>query len=652
MSWQILLKAQPQRDITLLIALADDSKTDSLIEEIKDSETLSAGFKGLLRNIKGNNITVESMMKKLPLPNISKEKIEANLKKVLDSVKDEQVSETKALETLLDEAISAKNEGDEAKFAELSQKIKDAKGKSERNLRANKKLRAKMRVFDSFADGFVIEFKSIPSNAEEKKNFTISISEFAIQIGGEVKNDTIQTNLDSAKAVRDAIRQNDEARELYSEKIRQYKPDLEGQERTLSSVSETDTMLASNVSFTVREPFTSNNVLRYILALEAIGGDISKFEPKVMKNGFEFPSDAIFLERASGRKNSLALNPYGKLLITASFTGDSWFNDFFSAVRMNAFVSENLAERMFIDSIIEGLGSPNNPDKSSLGTNLIPFRDIKLTNNQKQDRKKIKNFLDKDTTLRQELNSQTSAYQRNVFQDKYQGKFTVKEAKAFQEIYDNTDDAEFIFGDLEIEYYDEFDKPISQGEKTDIAYAKIFLDDDETSPKELMEDIENKEKETGTKIGLGKLRQTMLDTSDFSQFIVDYSNNEEGGLTKLTESDASSATVMDKLSPKNSLIILSRLGEQGIMDEGQDGLIADTFISIDKNRENTSKQLELANELNDKMPQFLKEAKEELISGFKLRLEDFTKDYQDFFPYKQNNVPLAIKEFRKQQLIE
>ena len=71
MSWQILLKAQPQRDITLLIALADDSKTDSLIEEIKNSETLSAGFKGLLRNIKGNNITVESMMKKLPLTKIA-----------------------------------------------------------------------------------------------------------------------------------------------------------------------------------------------------------------------------------------------------------------------------------------------------------------------------------------------------------------------------------------------------------------------------------------------------------------------------------------------------------------------------------------------------------------------------------------------------
>ncbi len=108
MSWQILLKAQPASNITLLIALADDSKTDSLIEEIQESEQLTASFKGIINNIKANNITVDSMLKKLPLPNVSKEKIEENLKKLLNSIKPEQMRETKQLETLVDEAISAK----------------------------------------------------------------------------------------------------------------------------------------------------------------------------------------------------------------------------------------------------------------------------------------------------------------------------------------------------------------------------------------------------------------------------------------------------------------------------------------------------------------------------------------------------------------
>ena len=111
MSWQILLKAQPASNITLLIALADDSKTDSLIEEIQESEQLTASFKGIINNIKANNITVDSMLKKLPLPNVSKEKIEENLKKLLNSIKPEQMRETKQLETLVDEAISAKKRG-------------------------------------------------------------------------------------------------------------------------------------------------------------------------------------------------------------------------------------------------------------------------------------------------------------------------------------------------------------------------------------------------------------------------------------------------------------------------------------------------------------------------------------------------------------
>ena len=39
------------------------------------------------------------------------------------------------------------------------------------------------------------------------------------------------------------------------------------------------------------------------------------------------------------------------------------------------------------------------------------------------------------------------------------------------------------------------------------------------------------------------------------------------------------------VSPKNSLIVLSRLGEAGILDDGStDGIVAEAFIQIDENK--------------------------------------------------------------------
>jgi hypothetical protein len=652
MSWQILLKAQPQRQVTLLFILSDDAKTDALVEEIKNSEKLTTNFKGLVDNLRSNNITVDSMMQKLPIPNLSKEKVEANLKKVLDSITPEQSVESKKLETLLEEAISAKKDEDDDKFQELSVKINQMKGKSASTLKRNKKLRAKLRVFESYSDGFVLEFNAVPKSGSEKQKFLKILEEFGKTFGATVVGDTLQTTFPNVNAfLNDGKVMSEENAEL-RKKIMTYDPDLEGKEGKLSSVSETDTMLASNMNYEVVEPFTSYNVEQLILALEQIGGDVSKFIPKEMENGFEFPKEAVILERGSGRKNSLALNPYGKIIMSASFSENSWFQEFFSAIRMNAFVSSKLSERMHIEAIISGLNDQSNPEKSSLGVNLIPFRDLQLTNNKKQDMAKIRSFIEGDRGLKEDLDSSIEAYQRNVFQDKYEDKFTAQEAKTFEKIYNETEDAEYIWGDeLQIEYYDKLDVPTSES-KRPTSYAKIFIDDEETSPKEIMEDINKYEKEKNVKIGLGNLRQVLLDTSDFAQFIVNYSNEEDGGLEALTRDEASSAAFLDKLSPKNSLIVLSRLGEAGILDDGStDGIVAEAFIQIDENKGDTNKQIEIANELNKSMGKFLKEAKIQLISGFQKILEDFTKNYENFFPYKQSNVPIAVKEFKKRELI-
>ena len=644
MSWQILLKAQPASNITLLIALADDSKTDSLIEEIQESEQLTASFKGIINNIKANNITVDSMLKKLPLPNVSKEKIEENLKKLLNSIKPEQMRETKQLETLVDEAISAKKEGDETKFSELSQKINEVRSKSTRSYEANTKLRAKLRVFDSFGEGFTLKFNAVPTSGTKKQKFQKILADFAKITGSRVVGDTIQTNFPNANAFLNSLGQ--DTAEI-RRKMAEYEPDLESSGRRLAAVSETDTMVASGVKFDAKETLTSVDVENYLIALEDIPGSVGKFIPTEMKNGFDFPADAIFLEKQSKTTKSLSLNPYGRLLIMGTFGGDNWFKQFFDAVRTNAFVSEKIAERILIESIIEGLEDNSNPSRSSLGTSLVPFRDLELTGNIKAKRKKLREFIKNDTNLNTAFSQEATAYQSNIFQDKYQDKFTVKEADAFQEIYDSTEDADFVFGDLNIEYYDNTDTLIEN--ESGASYAKIFLDDSQVSPSELIEDIESKQKEKGVEVTLGRLRQSMLNTGDFAQFIVDYSNDSK--LEPLTKESAARAATFDKLSPKNSLIVLSRLGEQGILDTGTDGLIADTFISIDNNRGNTSKQLELANELNDKMISFLKEAKIQLISGFQLRLEDFGKNYEKYFPRKQSNVPIAVKAFKDKQLI-
>ena len=537
-----------------------------------------------------------------------------------------------------------KKEGDDTKFAELSQKINEVRSKSTRSYEANTKLRAKLRVFDSFGDGFALKFNAVPKSGAKKQKFQNTIENFANEIGASVVGDTRQTNFPNATAFLNSLGQ--DTAEIRRE-MAEYEPDLESSGRRLAAVSETDTMVASGVKFDAKETLTSVDVENYLIALEDIPGSVGKFIPTEMKNGFDFPADAIFLERESKTTKSLSLNPYGRLLIMGTFGGDNWFKQFFDAVRTNAFVSEKIAERILIESIINGLEDNSNPARSSLGTNLVPFRDLQLTGNMKAKRKKVREFIKNDTNLNTAFSQEATAYQSNIFQDKYQDKFTIKETDAFQEVYDSTEDADFVFGDLNIEYYDNTDTLIEN--KSGASYAKIFLDDSQVSPSELIQDIESKQKEKGVEVTLGRLRQSMLNTGDFAQFIVDYSNDSK--LEPLTKESAAKAATFDKLSPKNSLIVLSRLGEQGILDTGTDGLIADTFISIDNNRGNTSKQLELANELNDKMIPFLKEAKIQLISGFQLRLEDFGKNYEKYFPRKQSNVPIAVKAFKDKQLI-
>ena len=62
--------------------------------------------------------------------------------------------------------------------------------------------------------------------------------------------------------------------------------------------------------------------------------------------------------------------------------------------------------------IIEGLKDPAQPEKSNLGINLIPFRTIKLGSNQETNRKKIRNFIKKDSGLSDTISSKTREYQK------------------------------------------------------------------------------------------------------------------------------------------------------------------------------------------------------------------------------------------------
>jgi len=687
MSWQIILKAVSIPNNAEMLSYYLQKKPEELIELVKNnkiSEKTHPSFVKIMRTIP-NQLSAKQLFEKIPLGDSSFEEFSKNLEKLKESL---VIADSTGFKILLERAKKAKDSGNETEFKQISQKIKERSRPSENKLIRDKELRALLRWFDSQSENFVLNFKNTEEINQNRKKFIKNIQKFAKLIEGTVENDAISTNFNSSQGfVQFLIKQpkDSEIKQVYSE-IRQYKPDLKGLETKLSSTTETDKLFLENKTYNVKSNLNKDDVFTYLRIINNIKGNVSSMVPSIskkdkMENNKFFPDDIIFLKRVSGKENSIILSPYGELLLESSF-GSNWFNLFFDTIRANAIISEKASELKIVDDIIEGLKDPSQPEQSKLGINLIPFRTIKLTNNQDNNRKKLRNFIKKDSGLSDTISSKTKEYQSNLFQEKYKNKFTTREAKEFEKYYNSLDELDQeILGELKIDYYDDFDNEVSSKESKNAYYARIFLDNDEQTPEDLKEELqkltrdvktsdvgikieqekikeleeeikrrkennkpltnleetlENRKKKLKeaeeapksqtSKVDIMQLRETLLNASEFSDYLIASSEKQKLGELEKTFSTVSS----EKLTPESSLYFFGRIG-----DVTGNEIVFDTYEKIDElQKQGKSNEIDkLAQELEKQMPSILSEGKKQIISGFRIKIEQFGKSPVNFFGY-------------------
>ena len=143
-----------------------------------------------------------------------------------------------------------------------------------------------------------------------------------------------------------------------------------------------------------------------------------------------------------------------------------------------------------------------------------------------------------------------------------------------------------------------------------------------------------------------KIRNELLNMSDFSKYIIGMANKlkDEGGLIGLVSKLERSASALEQITPERSLGFFAQIDQHAGNND-----VREAFKVIDDKPESTEAK-DAADELNDKMPNILSNMKEQLIGAFKLHLEKFANNPASF---PDNQVIPAKKQFlEKQQILE
>tara|TARA_R100001463_G_scaffold62448_2_gene115354 strand:+ start:712 stop:3000 length:2289 start_codon:yes stop_codon:yes gene_type:complete len=133
------------------------------------------------------------------------------------------------------------------------------------------------------------------------------------------------------------------------------------------------------------------------------------------------------------------------------------------------------------------------------------------------------------------------------------------------------------------------------------------------------------------------LRQELMNMSDFSQFILKEAKRlkDKGGLIAL-ENENPRATALESLTPQQSLSFFLQVDE--LVGEEK---VRKAFKTIDANPD-SQEAVKVAKQLNDEMPKIIENMQDEIVGGFKLRLQDFAQNPASF---PDNQVILAKKQF-------
>lgn len=674
MWFEVIKTRQPSSAFDLAFKIQDNKQTDMLVRELETAK-VNENFKGLLSRIKAGKLTFDSILAKLPVPDFPREQAEKNLERIMQTAKFETISN---LEPVLREAIALNSKirnpneetttADEEKLASLVERIVETSKKNPSKLRKNKVIRELLDYFNKNVrpkKNFVLTFENIPDDKAEFEKKLQEVAEIIVKeekVGeetvttylGKVENGEILTNFATANELLAFLNSDADKKGIFVEALAPFSPKLPQLTRSLGakkkktsrkkqSEEKLQDLIVRGVKFTPATIDSYEDVQKYLKALTSVPYSLKAFVPDVLSTTTgdnltgetnDMPEQLI-LSRESGRSKSIILNPYADLLMKNDYTNPkTWFRDFFEDIRISQIVKEGAAEVIVLDDIYDMIQLNKT---SRFGFNPDMFSSISLSENRKASRQKLKDIIRADSTLNAEFNRGVKPMLENVLTE-LRTDFTVNEAEQLLELW-NSEDADFEeeYGELSFVYKDSKGQVVdSEG---DAKFVEVQINGESKNSNEIKEILDDE----GEEIEMMPFRE-LVGGNNFISYVL--SLEDLGSI--LTEANTS-AKYIDKLEPKNSLVFLATISES--MTGQNEDLVINALEEISLEESDSEKEL-LLQELNDKMPQFLKDLKEQLINAFQIKLNDFSENYINYVGNSKDKAIRAIEAFKREGLLE
>ena len=465
MTWfEKVRKIVPTNKDSLGFVVVNGAQTAQALKDIKNATYKPTGLKEVLRTIQNKQLNPEQFLEMYegsPHLDQTLEQILENIEKIKNSVGFLTVEEVKAM---LKEALEAKSNDNYQKSQKILKEIEENADLGRATLERNRDIRDSLEVLRMTGDKSVMMFKNPP---KDKK----ILEDFAKLIDGTVIGDSIEVPFktegefiatmafkrktkgkDADNRILDSPEEQarkQKIKEFYNNKDKDGKPvysenwsfrksgwslNIGAKHIELNNlVAQKKLFVAGDVRYKVIEPFTAGSVTRYIVAVDKVKGSVRAFLPKVFPNGEPVP-ESLFLDKSSS--NSVNLNPYGRLIMEASFENkETWFKEFFDTLRSAEILSEEDAYNIVIDDIYDSLREDKN--SSTEGINLTPFKGAGgITNIDTASKEviitQIKKIINESGRLSAKIIDRTYNKQSEQLQYLKQGAFTVKEAIEYE----------------------------------------------------------------------------------------------------------------------------------------------------------------------------------------------------------------------------
>ena len=629
-------------------------------------------LRNLLQTIKGNNPSLEEVIQTYsdsPHADLELDEIKANVVKLEEAIdemmvglKDMPFKTMKELKIMVDKGIIARNAGDDAQLKEILAEIDRRNTFSKQKMSTYRDIRDKLDVLRIKADQPYLSFEGLGAKVSK-------LGELAKLLKGTLEGETIlvdykkESDFISAMKIIDddndkVIATKEKIRQFYEDHLRGNKwfLNVAGNKTDLNDkVAAKKIFIASNTKLSIKGVFSAKSVFKYIKAVDMTGGSVGKFVPNKFPNGNSVPK-VLLLEKSSS--NAMNLNPYAKILLTNVF-GSDWFNKLFENIRMNQMQTEEEADSIILEDILQAIKQPKGKSKKNItDTDINSIRaGIKniSTKGDKGLKAEIKVLLDSSSALEERLTKVTQdmrAEQLTYLKDD----FTTKEAYSFIEFYKELvgDDPEEMKA-LVVDWFKD-DRPISEAvnvlddegkEMTDDSgsnitemknvhspnHAKITLYGNVVTPETAYEDglkVMSKHGEHDIGTQTNRLRNQLLNISDFSKYVIDTAKDlkEKGGLTKLITDIVRGASAFEQITAERSLSFLAQMAEHTNSDE-----VGKAFKTIDDDPESDN-AIAVAKQLDGIMPELLTEMTKQIVGAFELKLSEFAGNPAQF-PDKQ-----------------